>query len=318
MKNDFQIPLVSIITPVFNHEQYLEQYFNSILIQDYENIELIIIDDASTDQSWNVILEKEQYLKNRNIKTRFSRNDKNIGLLKSMESLIEYINGDYVKILESDDFLHKSMITNSVEYLVENENFSSVHSDINMKYDDKTIERYWKSKGKKIPVGEIFQDLLNDNFIYTCSLLVKSEYFFMYCKIEEYYKKKYLTMDYPFCLDLSSNTNIGYINRALSTYRVVKNSISHPVDIKEEFEWKNSYYRIKIDYLKKYGAKVEVANRLKRQFHYNQFNYGYQLGDLTLYKEGFFWLLKNHKKFNSIRNWIKYFIIKFKHGSKAD
>ena len=125
-------------------------------------------------------------------------------------------------------------------------------------------------------------------------------------------KRNYLTIDYPFCLDLSYNTQIGYIDETLATYRVVQNSISHPLDLKKNFEWKNGYYKIKLDYLKKYGASDGVGNRLNKQFHYNLFHYGFELGDLALFKKGFFWLLKPHKKqFHLIKNWIKYFWLKY-------
>ena len=150
MKDNSENPLVSIITPVFNHEPYLEEYFESILIQDYKNIELIIVDDASSDKSWNFITKKEKILNKKDIKTKFFRNNENIGLLRSMQRLIKHINGEYVKILESDDYLHESMISSSVKYLIKNEQFSSVHSDINMRFPNKAIERYWHSKGKEI------------------------------------------------------------------------------------------------------------------------------------------------------------------------
>ena len=71
MKDNSKNSLVSIITPVYNHEPYLEQYFESLIIQDYKNIELIIVDDASSDKSWKIIEKKEKILDERNIKTKF-------------------------------------------------------------------------------------------------------------------------------------------------------------------------------------------------------------------------------------------------------
>ena len=314
MKDNSKNSLVSIITPVYNHEPYLEQYFESLIIQDYKNIELIIVDDASSDKSWKIIEKKEKILDERNIKTKFFRNESNIGLLRTMEKLMKHINGEYVKILESDDYIHASMISSCVKYLTKNEHYSSVHSDINMLLPDKVIERYWQLKEKEIPTGKIFHNLLHDNFIYNCSFLVKAEHFFEFCKVDEFYKKNYLTIDYPFFLSLSYSTSIGYIDEVLATYRVVENSISHPIDLKREFQWKNGYYNIKLDYVNKYGANDALVNRVNKQFYYNLFNYGYLLSDLKLYEKGFFWLLKDYRKqFYSIKNWIKYFLLKYLH-----
>ena len=90
MKDNSKNSLVSIITPVYNHEPYLEQYFESLIIQDYKNIELIIVDDASSDKSWKIIEKKEKILDERSIKTKFFRNESNIGLLRTMDKLMKH------------------------------------------------------------------------------------------------------------------------------------------------------------------------------------------------------------------------------------
>ena len=69
-------PLISIIVPVYNTENYLERCINSILAQTYENLEIIIVDDASTDKSAELMC----VLKNRDERIRCIRHKKNMGL----------------------------------------------------------------------------------------------------------------------------------------------------------------------------------------------------------------------------------------------
>jgi len=92
MKNE---PLVTISTPCYNHEKYLPDYFESIISQTYENIELIIIDNASQDNSQKII---ENYLPKLK---KFARvvyipRNKNAGLVKNCNEGLDLARGKYI------------------------------------------------------------------------------------------------------------------------------------------------------------------------------------------------------------------------------
>ena len=102
-------PLVSIILPCYNHEKFVAEAIESVVNQSYKNIEIIVMDDASTDNTASVMkryssyFAKEIYLK------------KNIG--GDTTNLLQYVNGKYVALMHSDDVWEKDKIAIQVEYL---------------------------------------------------------------------------------------------------------------------------------------------------------------------------------------------------------
>lgn len=94
-------PLISVVVPVYGTEKYLRKCLDSILTQTYENIELIIVNDASKDNSKNIIKE---YLQNYdNIK--YVKHSKNRGLFRARISGAEEATGEYIAFVDSDDYI---------------------------------------------------------------------------------------------------------------------------------------------------------------------------------------------------------------------
>lgn len=95
--------LVSVIVPVYNAERTLERCVNSILNQTYRNLEIIMVDDASTDSSREVMLRLEQSDPER-IMVVFS--DENRGAGGARNIALEYAHGEYLSFIDSDDYIH--------------------------------------------------------------------------------------------------------------------------------------------------------------------------------------------------------------------
>ena len=91
------LPLVSVILSTFNNSQSINDSVNSILGQTYKNIEFLILDDGSTDNTW----EKLNKFNDRRIK--LFKNNNNIGLTKSLNKLISKSSGQYVARQDADD-----------------------------------------------------------------------------------------------------------------------------------------------------------------------------------------------------------------------
>lgn len=109
-------PLVSVIIPLYNHQNYIVACLQSILNDGYGNKEIIVIDDGSTDESKSVV---STWLKNNNLeeKIRFiSRENK--GLTKTLNELISIAKGEYIKFIASDDFIVSNGIKKSADYLI--------------------------------------------------------------------------------------------------------------------------------------------------------------------------------------------------------
>lgn len=92
-------PLVSIITPMFNSENFISETINSIINQTYTNWELLLIDDCSNDKT--IEITNPFIVKNDNIK--FFKNETSQGAAISRNKGIEAAKGDYIAFLDADD-----------------------------------------------------------------------------------------------------------------------------------------------------------------------------------------------------------------------
>ena len=101
---------ISIIVPIYNMEQYLERCLLSLIHQDYQNLEIILINDGSTDNSIN-ICNKYKKIDNRIIVI----NKEHSGLSDTRNIGIKKATGDYIGFVDSDDYIDKDMFKNLIE-----------------------------------------------------------------------------------------------------------------------------------------------------------------------------------------------------------
>lgn len=123
-----QKPLVSILIPNYNYAQYLRYCLDSVLAQTYSNIEIIIQDNASTDNSYEILLEYEmKYLRGETDKyINIGRNKYNVGSDKNATICIGRAEGRYLLLLSSDDALKPTYVERCVEVLENNPTVSMV------------------------------------------------------------------------------------------------------------------------------------------------------------------------------------------------
>lgn len=106
------LPMISVIVPVYNAEQYLAECLDSILGQTYQNLEVILINDGSTDNSLKII---EKYAENDVRIKAFSI--ENSGPAKCRNFGLEHFSGDYLMFIDSDDYICKDLIENLFSYV---------------------------------------------------------------------------------------------------------------------------------------------------------------------------------------------------------
>ncbi len=115
-------PLLSIIVPNYNHAPYLSQTLDSILAQDFDDFELIVGDDASTDSSVDVMASYEKCIRSFYFK-------KNRGYFAIISDLFQEVRGQYVHIFSSDDLYMPGFLSRSMRLMLE-ENLTLTCSDI--------------------------------------------------------------------------------------------------------------------------------------------------------------------------------------------
>jgi glycosyltransferase involved in cell wall biosynthesis len=103
MNNEFNLyPLITIIIPSYNHEKYIAQAIRSVFNQTYSCIELIIIDDGSSDGSSKIIEDEIKFFQSSGRKVLYKKNA-NQGLSKTLNEAINLASGEYICFLASDD-----------------------------------------------------------------------------------------------------------------------------------------------------------------------------------------------------------------------
>ncbi len=204
---------VSIITPVFNSENYLEETINSVLNQTYQNWELIIIDDCSTDNSVDII---NKFLKN-DSRIKFISLNKNSGVASARNSGIEVAKGRFIAFLDSDDIWDENKLEYQLSLMIKNDYALTYTAYRKINNENNVI-------AKHIPVKETglrYKDLLKHNEIGFLSAIYDSD------KIG---KQNFLNQgheDYSFWLNILKKGFTAWgINKVLASYRVHSNGIS--------------------------------------------------------------------------------------------
>ena len=108
--------LVSIITPNYNCERFIAQTIDSVLAQTYQNWEMIIVDDCSTDNSYNIAVE---YAKN-DKRIIVLRNESNSGAAISRNKALDNAKGEYIAFLDSDDLWEQNKLEKQLKFMEEN------------------------------------------------------------------------------------------------------------------------------------------------------------------------------------------------------
>ncbi len=133
---------LSIIMTVYNGEKYVSQTIESILSQSYNSFEFIIIDDASTDNTYQ-ICEKYSLQDNR---IRLYKNKQNLWVVKTRNVLLDKISSDskYIAIIDADDIAYPERMRKQIDFLEANSYISIIWSDIDI------IDENGKSIGERI------------------------------------------------------------------------------------------------------------------------------------------------------------------------
>jgi len=109
-------PKVSILIPTYNSAKFVSEAIESAINQAYKNLEIIIVDNCSTDDTFK-ILEK---FENKFLNLRIYQNINNLGPVRNWQKCIEYATGEFSKILFSDDLIDSTFIVKTVPFLLNN------------------------------------------------------------------------------------------------------------------------------------------------------------------------------------------------------
>ena len=141
MQKISQNPLISVIIPCYKHEKFVERCLNSVAAQTYDNIEVIIVDDCSPDNSVKKIeqvINSKSWIAKFDNRTKFYPFNQNQGAHNAINHGIKQSTGELIAILNSDDLYHQDRLSRIVE-VMQNQNHQFVFSRVQYIDDNDTI-----------------------------------------------------------------------------------------------------------------------------------------------------------------------------------
>lgn len=162
-------PLVSVVIPCYNHENFVKDCIQSVIDQTYENIELIIIDDGSKDSSVEKIQEMLTLCEQRFTRFEF-RHRPNKGLSATLNEALEWCQGVYYSALASDDIIYAEKISIQVEYLEKDLKLLAVFGGVEIIDNNNTFIRSAIPSSRNFNFKNIF---LSNYTIFACTQLIR-------------------------------------------------------------------------------------------------------------------------------------------------
>ncbi|MEE3342814.1 MAG: glycosyltransferase family 2 protein [Bacilli bacterium] len=217
---------ISIIVPVYNSEKFLDKCIQSVLNQSYQNFELVLVNDGSTDNSLSII---EKYTKDNRIKLI---NKKNSGVSDTRNVGIEVATGDLIMFLDSDDYFEENYLYEMITEL-NNNNCELVISGLTYRDENYKLlkKQLYTNKTKKINFNDIILDMINTLYFSSCYKMLFKKSFLEEKNIKFDKNLKY-GEDTMFAYNLLKNcSSIFYINSTGYNYVQNSSSVLHKNDL---------------------------------------------------------------------------------------
>ena len=213
---------ISVVTASYNYQDYIKETIQSVLDQTYNDWELIIVDDCSTDNSVDVIKSFNDE------RIKLFINEKNLGLAQTVKRGVEYATGEWIVFLESDDLITPDNIEKKVQIIKKYSNLNLIFNDCEFFGDKNKVKDFSIAlkktrillKNKNYPI-KMFYNFYLSNKIFTFSSVM--------AKREDLLKISYnppidSLLDWWLWVQLAYIGNFYYIPEKLTKWRLHKNS----------------------------------------------------------------------------------------------
>jgi glycosyltransferase involved in cell wall biosynthesis len=245
-------PLVSLIIITMNHEKFIEQACLSAISQSYPNYEIILLDNASKDKTFE---NAEKVLSKFDRTYKMIRNTESFGVAKNINIAVSHASGEYVSLLSGDDWLTEDHLAEKVSYIQKNP-VDFILSDGYKYYqsEDKMTDAYSPKEKKQIidTLDRFFHENVSENKTANVGTFVKKELLVKYP-----FDENINTEDWDMNLKLTSKGyKIGFIDKKLFYYRILSTSLSRNWKL-----MKDSYEKVTHKYLDYIKADKELYKK---------------------------------------------------------
>lgn len=223
-------PFVSILTPVYNGEKFLRECIESVLEQDYENWEYVLVNNQSTDNSLEIM---QEYAEKDN-RIRIHNNSEFLPQMENLNHAFRQISPEskYCKVVHADDWLYPECISKMVEVAEEYPSIGIVSS--------------YRLVGDKVSLDGLphtsnfftGEEIARRHLLYSfsifgspTSLLIRSD---LILKRDKVYEESHQGTDTTACLDILQESDFGFVHQVLTFTRLHENSITN-TEAKESY-----------------------------------------------------------------------------------
>jgi glycosyltransferase involved in cell wall biosynthesis len=268
--------LVSVIMPNFNNAKYISQAIGGIICQSWTNIELVIVDDGSTDGSQEVIGEWVA----KDCRVHFIEHEKNKGVAAALNTGLKHAKGDYIGFCASDDVWKCDKVRLQVMCFRANPDVGVLHSDAEI-IDEKgnktgALFSNLTMNVRRVLSGNIFKCLLITNYISAPTVLIRKEYVERAGLFPE--SIKWLE-DWVYMVRVAKHCLFMYMPVVLVQYRIHSGSSN-----RDTIGYEESRIKARLLMLK----EISNINKPTRVFFYRQIGMGYmRLGQRKMAREWF-------------------------------
>jgi glycosyltransferase involved in cell wall biosynthesis len=201
-------PLVSVIIPAFNAENFIAETLNSVKGQTYSSWECIVVDDGSMDQTRNII----ENFENQDNRFHYIKGQHG-GVSRARNSGISLARGDYIALLDHDDIWAPTKLEKQMAIFARNPELGLVYSDAFIQTQQKAFRH---SDNNKLYRGDIFFQLIRNNFI-ICQTVILSKKLISERK-NPFIPELEMAEEFELFLWIAARSKIDYVNEPLSTY----------------------------------------------------------------------------------------------------
>jgi glycosyltransferase involved in cell wall biosynthesis len=291
-KSGFSVkPLVSIVVTSYNHAEYLDQRMQSLLAQTYDNIEIKVVDDCSTDNSAEVLAKYQE-----NSKVHVTLFKENGGYAKACNLGVSLCNGDYIMFAECDDYNEARHVEILMERMLQNPSVGVVYCRSNMvnadgliygsdfQYREKLF-RTFCSKDVLIP-----QKMIQKFFLISCVIpnmsaaIIKKEYFQIVDGLNPKYKA---CADWDFWCRIAVHCDFFYVMGLLNNFRThlstVRNTTATSTSVLEIYDILfREYINVNLSFTEQLKFKIAMGSVWAQYIAQNPKNWLKSLPDILL------------------------------------
>jgi len=258
-------PTVSVFVMVYNHEKFLHECLEGILMQQCNfPFNIVVGEDCSSDRSREILLDYEKKYPG---KFKLLLHDKNIGAAANQNAVLAACEGKYIALCEGDDYWTDPMkLQKQVDFLQENEEYSLVYTDVHkVKSTNDIICRNFLSINEFKSLNSYDDFLLVAPFRAPCTWLFKAADI---AGFDILHKSSVPLMDLSLLLLLSKEKKTFFLPEVTAHYRVLNNSASHFSSPIAQLEFNKKIRNIQL-----YFAENDLEKRMKIRVNFMRSNF---------------------------------------------